>query len=505
MWVRFTVAEIRGIAHYLGVLVVGVALTMLLPLATALFLGEWEPALDYLIGVSAAAAIGMALMLADVTRPSISHRQALIISALAWLSAAVVGAIPLALSENYQSYLDALFDAMSGFTTSGLTVAIDLDHMAASHNMWRHLTHLLGGQGIIVAAVSLAIALKGGAFSLYLAEARDERILPNVVHTARFIWFVTAVWVVIGTTALSAINWIAGMDVVRGSLHAFWLTIAAFDTGGFGPMSQNVLYYHNAWVEAALLVLMLAGTLNFNLHADLWRGDKFEIFQNIEAKTLAANLAVCVGFVAVSFALGEVFATDTELWRKGVFHVVSANSGTGHQTVYPGQWPFFGSPGLIAIVLAMAFGGMVSSTAGGIKSLRVGLILSAVVLSVKQALSPTSAVVRMRFHHLTDRFLTPEVVASAFTFFTLYMLSYISGGIVGAAYGYDAGAAMFESVSAAANVGLSAGITNPAMPEGLKLLYILQMWAGRLEFLSLIALVLAVLFLFPRKDRGVAS
>ncbi len=477
----------------------GVAALMLVPLFTALFLGEWGPALDYLIGASVAAAIGVALMLADVGRPQLSLRQSLIVSALAWLGAASVGAIPLALSGNYGSYLDALFDAMSGFTTSGLTVVVDLDHMAYAHNMWRHLTHLIGGQGIIVAAISLAVALKGGAFSLYLAEGRDERILPNVLHTARFIWFVTTVWVVSGTTVLSVVNWFSGMGAVRGLLHGFWLTIAAFDTGGFGPMSQNALYYHSPWVEGALLVLMIAGTFNFNLHANLWRGDRMEVFGNIEARTLAANMAICVAFVAVSFGVGQMFATDAEVWRKGVFHVISAHSGTGHQTLYPGQWQFFGGTGIIALVLAMAFGGMVSSTAGGIKSLRVGLILLSVVHSIKQAISPPSAVVRLRFHHLTDRFLTPEIVASAFTYFALYILSYATGGLVTAAYGYDAGAAIFESVSAAANVGLSSGITSASMPGGLKVLYIFQMWAGRLEYLSLITLILAVILSFTRR------
>ncbi|MDZ4169271.1 MAG: TrkH family potassium uptake protein [Coriobacteriia bacterium] len=504
MWVRFTLAEVRGIAHYLGMLVVGVALTMLLPLGTALVLGEWGPALDYFIGAALAGTIGVALMLADVTSPQISNRQSLLISSLAWLFAALVGAVPLALSGNYGSYLDALFDAMSGFTTSGLTVVQDLDHMAHAHNMWRHLTHLIGGQGIIVAAISLALAMKGGAISLYMAEGRDERILPNVLHTARFIWFVTAVWVTFGTTVLSVINWFSGMGAVRGFLHGFWLTMAAFDTGGFGPQSQNALYYHNPYLEAGLLMLMLAGTFNFSLHADLWRGDRLEVFKNIEAKTLAANIAICVGLVAISFGASSLLSTDAELWRKGVFHIISANSGTGLMTVYPGQWSQMGGAAIFAIVLAMGFGGMVSSTAGGIKSLRIGLMLSSVVLSVKQALSPRSAVVRVRFHHLVERFVTPEITASAFTYFTLYAVSYISGGVIGAAYGYDPAAAIFESVSAAANVGLSVGITGPMMPTGLKVLYIVQMWSGRLEFLSLIALVVAVL-LAVKPHRGVAS
>lgn len=106
MWISFSLREIRGIAHYLGVLVVGVAGVMLIPLCTALVLGEWGPALDYLIGASAAASIGIVLMLADVTQPQISHRQSLIVSALAWFMASVVAAIPFSLSGNYGSYLD---------------------------------------------------------------------------------------------------------------------------------------------------------------------------------------------------------------------------------------------------------------------------------------------------------------------------------------------------------------------------------------------------------------
>ncbi len=389
---------------------------------------------------------------------------------------------------------------MSGFTVSGLTIVADLDHMAHAHNMWRHLTHLIGGQGIIVAAISMAIALKGGAFSLYLAEGRDERILPNVMHSARFIWFVTAVWITFGTILITIINWFSGMGALRGALHGFWLTIAAFETGGFAPMSMNALYYHSPWIEVSLLVLMIAGSFNFNLHADIWRGDKPEVFKNIEARTIALNFIVCVGLVAISFAAVEAFSTDAEMWRKGVFHVISAGSA-GHQTVYPGQWQFFGGTGLFAIMLAMAFGGMASSTGGGIKALRVGVILSSVVLSVKQALSPSSAVVKMRFHHLTDRFLTPEIIASAFTYFTLYMLTYITGGVIGAALGYDPGLAMFESITATANSGLSSGVTSATMPVGLKVLYILQMWAGRLEFLSLIALIFAMV-LSLRRVRG---
>ena len=148
------------------------------------------------------AVIGSLAMFAQTGAVSINRRQALVVTALVWIVGAAVAAVPLTLSGHYGSYLDALFETVSGFTTSGLTLTQDLDHMAYSHNMWRHLTHLIGGQGIIVAALSFAFARRGGVFALYVAEGRDERILPNVMHTARFIWFVTALYVTLGTVSL---------------------------------------------------------------------------------------------------------------------------------------------------------------------------------------------------------------------------------------------------------------------------------------------------------------
>lgn len=502
MWVRLYSEDFRTIAHYLGVLVLGMAVAMVAPLVTALALAEWSPALDYVFAIGLTAAIGAGLMLADVSPSRITRRQALLIAGLGWLLASLVAAVPLRLSGNYASYLDAVFDAVSGFTTSGLTVAVDLDHMAYSHNMWRHLTHLIGGQGILVAALSVAIGIRSGAFSLYVAEGRDERILPNVVHTTRFIWFVTAIFVLFGTLALSGVNLYQGMGLVRSTLHAFWMTVAAYDTGGFAPQSMNSLYYHSGIVEFITMLLMLGGTLNFNMHADLWRGDLRELGQNLETRTLALNILILSVFAAVGLVATGLLTTSSEIASKGVYHIISAHSGTGHQSVYPAQWQYsLGGAAFVAVILAMAAGGSVSSTAGGIKALRIGVIVKSILASVRRALAPDSAVIKTRYHHIVEQVLTPEISASAMTLFILYGVTYITGGVIGAAYGFDAGSAMFESVSAAANVGLTTGITSPSMPVGLKLTYILQMWAGRLEFIALFTLVLGLIVSIRRARR----
>jgi trk system potassium uptake protein TrkH len=501
VWVTLAKRDLGAVAHYTGLLVTSIAVAMLIPLATALVAGEWDPALDYLVGAGVAAAVGMLLAQAAPRGTPLDRREALLVTALAWLAAALVGAVPLALSGNYGGYLDALFDAMSGLTTSGLTLVQDLDHLSVAHNMWRHLMHLIGGQGIVVAALSVALGLRGGgAMSLYIAEGRDERIMPNVFHTARFIWFVTFVYVAAGTVILGVFNLTHGMESGRALLHAFWATVACYDTGGFGPQSMNALYYHSPVFEAITVVLMLAGTLNFNLHADIWRGDRTEVFKNIEARAMAINIAVLSIIVGIGLAASRLYTGPLEVVRKGLYHVLSANSGTGHQTLYPAAWTNgVGDVMFVAVVLAMGFGGMASSTAGGIKALRIGLIAKGVVLRVREAVAPQTAVIKERYHHLVKVPLNSEMLANALMLFMLYVVTYITGAVIGAAYGYPITESLFESVSATANVGLSTGITNPAMPVGLKLVYIVQMWAGRLEFVALFALIATIIATVRRK------
>jgi trk system potassium uptake protein TrkH len=488
MWVRLRFEGVRVVLHYTGRLVTGLGLAMVLPLATALVFAEWAAALHYVAGIGVAVAVGMLMVNTRIRRVRLNHVHALAITAFAWVAAAAVAAVPLSLSGNYPTYLDAAFDAISGFTVSGLTVVVDLDHMANSHNMWRHLMQFLGGQGIVVTMISLAVGVRSGAFSLYVAEGRDERILPNVVNTARFIWVVTAAYVVTGMLSLFAIFSYLGMSLDRGLLHSFWIAVAAFDTGGFAPQRMNLMYYHNFMVEIVALVLMMAGSINFALHATVWRGDRMEFWKNLEVRVLAFVVSAWVAMVAVGMTYAGWEGGPVGVFRKGVFQVVSGHSA-GHQTVYPSQLVTdFGGIGLLAIIMGMMVGGSLSSTGGGIKAMRVGILAKSLFLNIKKSLAPNSAMVLMRYRHLEERILTPQVTSTVTTIFLLYLATYMLGGVAGAAYGNGVAEAAFESVSATANSGLSIGITSASMPVGLKLIYMFQMWAGRLEFISVLVL-----------------
>ena len=488
MWVRMRFEDVRVVLHYTGRLVAGLGLVMFVPMVTALIFAEWAVALHYVAGIGVALAVGMLMVNTQVGAVRLNHVHALSITAFAWVAATAVAAVPLSLSGNYPTYLDAAFDAISGFTVSGLTVVVDLDHMAHGHNMWRHLTQFLGGQGIVVTMISLAVGVRSGAFSLYVAEGRDERILPNVVNTARFIWVVTAAYVVTGTLSLFAILSYLGMPPDRGLLHSFWIAVAAFDTGGFAPQRMNLMYYHNFMVEIVALVLMMAGSINFALHATVWRGDRAEFWKNIEVRVLAFVVSTWVAMVAVGMTYAGWEGGPGGVFRKGVFQVISGHSA-GHQTVYGSQLANdFGGIALLAIISGMAVGGSLSSTGGGIKAGRVGILAKSLLLSIKESLSPYSATVPMRYRHLGERILTPQVTSTATTIFLLYLATYMVGGVAGAAYGNGVAESAFESVSATANSGLSIGITSASMPRGLKLIYMFQMWAGRLEFISVLVL-----------------
>jgi trk system potassium uptake protein TrkH len=372
--------------------------------------------------------------------------------------------------------------------------------------MWRHLTQFLGGQGIVVTALSLSLGLRGGAFSLYMAEGRDEHIVPNVLQTARFIWIVTLVYVVSGTVAAFAILMSLGMPLDRGALHAFWISVAAFDTGGFAPQRMNMMYYHNWMVEIVALVLMMAGSINFGLHAMVWRGGRRELRRNLEIRILVLVATTMIMLVTVGLAFTDWGGGAVGLFRKGVFQIISGQSA-GHQTVYPSQLLLdFSGIGLLAVVLAMAAGGSMSSTGGGFKALRIGLMWKSMLHAIRETMAPPSASLVTRYRHLGDRMLTSQMTAVTSVIVLLYFVTYVTGSLIGMAYGYESAEAVFESVSATANSGLSIGVTSAEMPRGLKLTYMFEMWAGRLEFVSVLALGAQLLsFLNPRRLERLAG
>lgn len=503
MWQRFSLYDLRVIGHYLGTLTQLFAALMAVPFITALVFQEWEPAERYLLGIGIALVIGTLLQFLRIEPGRLGRRQALAVTGFAWIVLAFFASVPLFLSGHYATYMDALFDGVSGLTTTGATVALDIDHFSNADNMFRFMMHLVGGLGLIVVALSLGIFGKRSGSSLYTAEGRSEHVVPNVVQTTQLILRITLVIIFIAAVVLTALCISIGMEPVRAVLQSIWLAISAFNTGGFAPMAESVSYYNSIPIEVFLMLLMILGSISFVVHAEVWKGRLQSFFGDIEIRTMLIWLLVMTVVVAASLSASALFSDLPAIIRRGLFMVVSAFSTTGFQNVTTNQLTtVFSSGAFLALALIAAVGGSAGSTAGGVKLHRVGIIFKSIVSTVKEAVSPSSARIVVSYNHLGRRVLSSDAVKEAMTVFVLFVITYSVGALVGIAHGYEASQAIMESVSMTSNGGIITGIVTPGMSPSLEAFYIFQMWAGRLEFVTLLAVLAEIIAsLAPRKRR----
>jgi trk system potassium uptake protein TrkH len=503
---RPTRDDLKLIGWGIGRVILGIGLIMLVPLAIALFSTEWNIVLDFLIGIAACVAFWLIMENTCRVNRDLAWSHGLIVASLGWLFAMGFGALPQYLTGHYKVYLDACFDLMSGYTTTGLILIQDLDHVSNGSNMWRHLLTYAGGQGIIVIALTFLFAGTAGAFKIYVSEGKEEKLLPNVVRTARAIWMISLTYLVVGSLFLWLGLMKEGMAPARGGLHAVWLFMGAWSTGGFAPQSLNLLYYHSFLIEIITMVIFIIGSFNFALHYSVWTGKRKEIYRNIEVRSFSITMMITTFMLSIGFAkmTPAVYTTLTEYFRKGFYNLASGHTTTGNSTIYATSFfKEFGFIAMWAITLAMAIGASACSTGGGFKGLRMGIVTKSLWGDIKSLVSPESAVVREKVHHVKDIWLDDPLVKGTMLVIISYVVIYGVGGLLGIIYGYNPSVAFFDAVSAGSNTGLSAGLTTPLMPSLLKVYYIFEMWAGRLEFMSVFALFGMSVALLLGKRRGV--
>jgi trk system potassium uptake protein TrkH len=482
--------DVRIISFFTGKIVLGIAGLMLIPFLTALCFREWSICWDFLIGIGCTIALGNAMILWGMVnhkRPAWIH--GMVTASFSWLVTMTISAIPYWLSGSYLSFLDAMFDVMSGFTTTGLTLIQDLDHVSNGINMWRHVITFVGGQGMIVMALTFLVKSVAGGYMMYVGEGKDERLLPSVIHTAKAIWKISLVYLVFGTLCLWFWGMVIGLGPVSSFLHGLWIYMAAWSTGGFAPMSQNILYYHSFGYELITIVFFVIGSFNFALHYSVWTGNKKEVYRNIETVSFMVSVIILTALGCYGLAKLHVYPNVVNLLRKGFYQIISGHTTTGFMTIYARQFiREWGDLALLAIMFAMLIGGSACSTAGGFKGLRVGIIFKAIIQETRRLINPESAVFVQRFHYLKEQVLEDKTVRSAALIVILYVLTFAVGITIGCLCGYPLLNAAFEAASVTGNVGLSCGVTTAAMPAVLKITYIIIMWVGRLEFMSVLAL-----------------
>jgi len=497
MIVRPRWADFKIIGLYTGKVIIGVGFLMVIPLATSLLFREWNPAIDFLLGIGACLVFGLGLEVLCQTSRDMAWGHGLVVVSFSWFMATILGAIPHYLSGHFGSYLDAMFDVMSGYTTTGLYLLQDLDHVSHGLNMWRHVLTFAGGQGIVVVALTFLFQGTAGAYKIYVGEGKDERLLPNVIQTARVIWLVSLAYLVIGTLFLWIVGMWLGQGPVKALLHGVWIFMSSWSTGGFAPQSYNTIYYHSLLYEVVTIPIFVIGSFNFALHWAVWAGEKKEIYRNIEIISFFTTVAIAMLLAMAGLMKLNVYPDVISLFRKAFYQVASAHTTTGLGTIYSRtfvrQW---GTMAMLGIILAMAIGASACSTGGGFKGIRMGIIFKGVIQDVRRLISPESARIVEKWHHLSTRLLDDATVRMAMLIVLSYVGIYALGTVVGVYYGYDLVEAMFDAVSAGSNTGLSCGVVSPTMPTLMKVVYLFEMWAGRLEFMSLFALAGYLVALF---------
>lgn len=484
--------DVKTILYYVGYAILATTSLMILPIITSLFYKEWIVIIDFLISLSISLIIGILfILIGKKHNENFQWKHGLIIASLTWAMLTALCAIPYFLSgHTSNSFLDAVFDVMSGLTTTGLVLTQNLDHLSRGLNMWRHILTFVGGQGMIVLILCFFAKNMNGAYKMYVGEAKDIELLPNTKNTARLIWLISIIYLIIGTICFFIAGLVIGLKPSTAFLHGMYIFMSAWSTGGFGPMSQNLMYYHSFLYENLSIIFFIIGSFNFGLHYAMWKGNKKEIFKNIETRSFFITATLFSALLITGMQKLGYYKNATSIFRRGVYNLLSAHTTTGFANIYARQFALdYGDFGILIMVIVMLIGGSACSTAGGIKGLRLGVIAKGIIADIKTNISSERRVKVFKFHNIKDYVLEDGLVKSAAIIAFCYLVLFGVGTLIGTYYGYPLSSAAFESASATGNVGLSIGVTAPTMPSALKIFYIIAMYLGRLEFVSVFALM----------------
>ncbi len=399
-------------------------------------------------------------------RDGLSLREGAVAVLLGWLLACVVAAWPLMAVEGL-TFTQALFESVSGWTTTGLSV-LDVAQARGVTLLLRSVMQLAGGAGFAILMVGATLGT--GDMALPVAEGRPDLLVPNVRASARLVLRIYLAYAGLGVLALR----IAGMSMFDAVNHPF----CAVSTGGFSTRADSIGAWHSPAVEGVTMVLMVLGSLNFVTAWMLIRGRIRPFLANGEIRLMllmAPAAALLLGFAVLSQGGGRVEAV-----RIAVFQAVSALTTTGYSTVALDGW----SPlGILVLVILMLVGGAACSTAGGLKQSRVFLLWRVLQRELVRPLRPATEVRDDRIWEGPRRVAIGEArIRSVAAYGLIYLASWLGGACVLAAHGHDVRDSLFEFASALGTVGLSVGLTGPSTPPGILWVEMAGMLLGRLEF-----------------------
>jgi trk system potassium uptake protein len=469
-----------AVIYHLGVVLMIVALFLLVPLVYWDGLSDLKQLTAFLLPSGVALLFGAGCIWVGKKGKSfpLTIQDGGIIVVLAWSFAILFSALPFVV-YGMLNPLQALFETVSGWTTTGLSV-VNVEAVPRIFLFWRSLMQFLGGAGLAV--IMLSAIIGPASFGIYGAEGRTDQLLPSIRRSAKMIMVIYSGYTLAGVLLYL---W-AGMNFFDAINHS----MAALSTGGFSTRMESIAYWNSLRIEVVTMVLMILGTMNFALHYLLLRGKFRSFVRNGEMKVMVILLSVSIPAV-VYFGIYPLYGSLSQAWRISAFQTISALSTTGYSTVSFVPWNGFA---VLMVIVLMLAGGGINSTAGGIKQYRVYILSKSLWWDIKRFLLPKSAVVQDYIYRGEHKdYLDPLHIRQASNYLYLYMITYFIGVFVYLTDGYSLTEAMFEFASALGTVGLSIGVTAAGNSAAVLWAGILGMTLGRLEFLVIFYTIFTLL------------
>lgn len=477
------------VLHVTGVLLRVFSLMFAAPAAVAFYYREHGDALVFVLAGCVAALVGHCMALARRSADDLRRVEGLAVAAGTWLLVALAAAVPFAAAG--LGVIDALFESMSGLTTTGATVMRDFSQFGRGIFFWRALTHWLGGMGVIALFVAVLPRFAIGGRQLFFAEApgpTDEKLTPQIRKTAAALWAVYAGFTGAQVLALLA----AGFSWYDSVCHSM-ATLAA---GGFSPHPQSIMGYHNPAAEWIIIAFMFAAGANFALHYRFLRGE-VHVFHRDEEFRAYLTIVLVATAVLVLF-LGAGVGSMIDRVRIALFQVVSIITTTGFASVDSNLWS---DQAKMVLLVVMFIGGCAGSTSGGPKVVRQVLIARYTLLELRRTLHPR-AVLPVK---LGGRVVPDDVMRGVLVFFLFYLLVFAVCTVIVIALGADIVTGITATIATLGNIGPGFNTVGPMGHFGdlhpvSKIVLTGAMWIGRLEVLTVLALLRPELWRMGRWD-----
>ncbi len=471
-----------AIQRILGILLMIISLSMLPPIPVSLWYTDGS-ALPFFLAFLTTITAGLMLWFPVKSfRKEMRLRDGFIVVVMYWVVLGLAGSLPLILSATpVMSITDAVFESMSGLTTTGATVITGLDELPRSILYYRQQLQWLGGMGIIVLAVAILPMLGIGGMQLYRAETpgpmKDNKLTPRITETAKALWYIY-----LGLTVACALAyWVAGMTPFDAIGHSF-STVAI---GGFSTHDLSIGYFNSAAIEMVAVVFMILAGVNFSLHFLAWRNISIKPYVADSEFKMYIKVLVLVALITSMYLYITGTFNGWDSIHNGVFQAVSIGTTTGFTIAEYHTWPGF-LPALL--LLASFIGGCAGSTGGGMKVIRVLLLFKQGMREVVRLIHPNAQVPVK----IGGKVLEESVIDSVWGFFSLYVVSFIIMALLLAASGLDLVTA-FSAVAACMN-NLGPGLGDVGSHYGdindvAKWILCFAMLLGRLEIFTLLVLL----------------